>query len=179
VKVWDPFVRIAHWTLVTCVLSAWATGEIKISSIEALHEWLGYAALAVIAARLLWGFVGPRYARFAQFIVGPARTLSYARTALHGSEPRYLGHNPLGGWMIVALLTTAAAASVTGWLSITDRYWGVGWMQDTHEAVGNALIALAVLHVAGVLFTSVRHRENLVAAMWTGIKRAPAGRDIA
>ena len=178
-EVWDRLVRVAHWTLVTCVLAAWATGEIKIRSIEALHEWLGYGALAVIAARLVWGLVGPHYARFAQFVAGPARTLAYARSVLRASEPRYLGHNPLGGWMIVALLASAAAASLTGWLSITDRYWGVAWVQETHEVLSNALIALAVLHVAGVAFTSVRHRENLVAAMWTGIKRPPAGDDVA
>jgi len=179
VKVWDRFVRLAHWTLVACVLAAWLTGELKIESAQPLHEWLGYAALAVIAARLVWGFTGPRYARFAQFIAGPARTLGYAGRVLRGSEPRYLGHNPLGGWMIVLLLATAATASLTGWLSITDRYWGVAWVQETHEVLSNALIALAVLHVAGVVVTSVRHRENLVAAMWTGRKRPPAGGDIA
>jgi cytochrome b len=179
VKVWDRFVRIAHWTLVSCVLTAWLTGELKIESAQPLHEWLGYAALVVIALRLIWGWSGPRYARFAQFIAGPARALAYARAVVRGSEPRYLGHNPLGGWMIVALLATAAAASLTGWLSITDRYWGVAWVQETHEVLSNALIALAVLHVAGVAFTSVRRRENLVAAMWTGIKRPPAGGDIA
>jgi cytochrome b len=179
VKVWDRFVRVAHWTLVTCVLAAWATGEVKIKSLEALHEWLGYAALAVIALRLAWGLVGSRYARFSQFVAAPARTLAYARAIVGRAEPRYLGHNPLGGWMIVALLATAAAASVTGWLSITDRYWGVAWIEEAHEALSNALIGLAVLHVAGVIYTSVRHRENLVAAMWTGMKRPPAGGDVA
>ena len=178
-KVWDRFVRVAHWTLVTCVLAAWATGEVKIKPLEPLHEWLGYGVLAVIAARLVWGFIGSRYARFAQFIAGPARGLAYARAVLGGSEPRYLGHNPLGGWMIVALLATAAAASLTGWLSITDRYWGVAWVEETHEVLSNLLIALAVLHVAGVVYTSLRQRENLVAAMWTGVKRPPSGGDIA
>jgi len=179
VKVWDRFVRIAHWTLVTCVLTAWLTGELKSDSGQLLHEWLGYAALAVIAARLVWGFIGQRYARFSQFIAGPAPTLAYACTVVRGREPRYLGHNPLGGWMIVALLVTATAASLTGWLSVTDRFWGVAWVQETHEVLSNALITLAVLHVVGVVVTSVRHRENLVAAMWTGVKRPPAGDDVA
>jgi cytochrome b len=179
VKVWDRFVRVAHWTLVTCVLAAWLTGELKIEPAQPLHEWLGYAALAVIAARLVWGFTGPRCARFAQFIAGPAGTVAYLRAVVRGREPRYLGHNPLGGWMIVALLGTAAAASITGWLSITDRYWGTAWVQETHEVLSDALIALAVLHVAGVALTSVRHRENLVAAMWNGIKRPPSGSDVA
>lgn len=177
-KVWDRFVRIAHWTLVTCVLTAWLTGELKIESAQPLHEWLGYAALAVIAARLAWGFIGSRYARFAQFIAGPARTVAYARSVVRGREPRYLGHNPLGGWMIVLLLATAGAASLTGWMSISDRYWGVAWVQETHEVFSNVLIALAGVHVAGVVYTSLHHRENLVAAMWTGIKRPPSGGDV-
>ena len=92
---------------------------------------------------------------------------------LRGSEPRYVGHNPLGGWMIVALLAAAAAASLSGWLSITDRFWGVEWVQDTHHVLGDALIVLAAFHVAGVAFTSRRQGENLAAAMLTGVKRAP------
>jgi cytochrome b len=179
VKVWDRCVRIAHWTLAACVLTAWLTGEIRIKSLEAVHEWLGYGALAVIAARLVWGLIGSRHARFSQFIAGPARTLAYAREVLRGKEARHVGHNPLGGWMIVALLATATLAALTGWLSVTDRYWGVAWMQDTHAALSNALIALVALHVAGVMYTSVRHRENLIGAMWSGVKRPPAPGDVA
>jgi cytochrome b len=94
-------------------------------------------------------------------------------------EPRYVGHNPLGGWMIVVLLGTAALASASGWLSITDRFWGVAWVQDTHHVLGDGLIALVSLHVAGVLYTSLRQRENLVAAMLHGIKRPPRAGDVA
>ena len=176
-KVWDLFVRVAHWSLVVCVLTAWLTGE-KIKSAEPLHEWTGYAVLAVIALRLVWGWIGPRHARFREFIAGPTRTLAYASAVVHGREPRYLGHNPLGGWMIVALLASAALASLTGWLSITDRYWGVAWLQELHHVLGDALIVLALCHVAGVAYTSVRHDENLVAAMWTGVKRPPRAGDM-
>lgn len=173
-KVWDPFVRVAHWCLAACVLAAWITGELKLKSVERPHEWLGYAVLVVVALRFVWGWIGPRYARFGQFIAGPSRTLSYAKAALRGEEPRYLGHNPLGGCMIVALLVAAALASVSGWLSITDRFWGVDWVQDAHRVSGDGVIVLAVLHLAGVLYTSLRQGENLVAAMWSGVKR-PAG----
>jgi cytochrome b len=178
VKVWDPWVRIAHWSLVVFVLTAWLTGE-KIKSAGPLHEWTGYAVLALTGLRLVWGWIGPRYARFRDFIAGPVRTLAYTGALLRGREPRYLGHNPLGGWMIVALLATAALASLTGWLSITDRYWGVAWLQDLHHVLGDTLIGLAVFHVVGVAYTSVRHRENLAAAMWTGIKRPPRPGDVA
>lgn len=178
-KVWDRFVRSAHWSLAGCVLAAWFTAELKLKWTELLHEWLGYAALAVIALRFAWGWIGPRYARFRQFVAGPARTMAYAKAVLRGDEPRYLGHNPLGGWMIVALLTSAAAAALSGWLSVSDRFWGVEWVQELHEALGNAVIALAVLHVAGVAYTSWRQRENLAAAMLSGVKRPPEPGDVA
>jgi len=173
------FVRSAHWSLAGCVLAAWLTAELKLQSAEALHEWLGYAALAVIALRVAWGWIGPRYARFGQFVAAPSRVLAYAKAVLRGVEPRYLGHNPLGGWMIVALLATAALASLTGWLSVTDRFWGVERVQEVHELLGDALIALAALHVTGVVYTSWRQRENLAAAMLSGVKRPPEPGDVA
>ena len=85
---------------------------------------------------------------------GPRMHLAYAQRVPRGAEARHVGHNPLGGWMIVALLATAAPASLTGWLSVTDRFWGVEWVQEVHEALGNAVIALAALHVAGVVYAS-------------------------
>jgi cytochrome b len=136
------------------------------------HEWFGHAACAIVALRLLWGLVGPRYARFAQFLRSPAATLGYARQVFARSEPRHLGHNPLGGWMVVLLLTAVALTVVSGWLYTTDEFWGVQWIEALHGASSDALLALATLHVAGVLFTSARQRENLVAAMIHGRKRA-------
>jgi cytochrome b len=168
VRVWDPLVRSAHWTLVLGVLLSWLTRE----GFGALHEWLGYAVLAIVAVRLLWGFVGPREARFASFVVAPGNTLRYARALLDGREQRYLGHNPLGGWMIVALLTVVTLSCVSGWLYTTDRYWGVAWVETLHARLVDVLIVLVVLHVAGVLQASWRHRENLIAAMIHGRKRA-------
>jgi cytochrome b len=171
VRVWDAFVRVAHWTLVACVIAAWfARG--------APHEWLGYAALAVVLARILWGFAGPAYARFTQFVPAPSRTAAYARRVLARQEERYLGHNPLGGWMIVALLTAVILVAASGWLATTDRYWGVEWVQDLHEWLADLLGALAALHVAGVVYASRRHGENLLGAMITGRKRPPAPGDV-
>jgi cytochrome b len=174
-KVWDPLVRVFHWSLVLSVLAAWLTRH----GGGAWHEWLGYAALALIALRLVWGFTGSRYARFTQFMRSPANTLDYARRVLSGKEQRHLGHNPLGAWMIVALLLSIAVAGITGWLYTTDRFWGVEWMEDLHEAFAIAVLALAAVHVAGVVFSSWRHRENLVAAMLHGRKRAPGPEDVA
>jgi cytochrome b len=169
--VWDAFVRIAHWALVSCVALAWfARGE--------LHEWIGYAALGIVLARAAWGFTGPRHARFAGFLRSPAKTLRYSRALLQGSEPRYLGHNPLGGWMSVLLLAAVAATGATGWLAATERYWGVEWVEDLHALCADVLVGLAAVHLVGVLYASLRHRENLAGAMLTGRKRAPRPGDV-
>ena len=171
VKVWDPLVRLAHWSLVASLVAAWFTSK-------AAHEWLGYAALGIVTLRIVWGGIGPRYARFRQFVLGPAETLAYARAFAARVEPRHLGHNPLGGWMIVALLATVALTCASGWLSITDRFWGVAWVQDTHTFLANALVVLAGLHIGGVVYTSLRHRENLARAMVTGCKLPPRPGDV-
>jgi cytochrome b len=170
-KVWDPLVRVAHWSLVASIAAAWFTRE-------TLHEWLGYTALGIVVLRIAWGVIGPDYARFRQFVRGPAATLAYARAFVARAEPRYLGHNPLGGWMIVALLVTVALTCASGWLSITDRFWGVAWVQDTHEFLADALVALAALHVGGVIHASLRHRENLPGAMVTGRKQPARPGDV-
>jgi len=172
--VWDPLVRIGHWALVATVAGAWFTQH----GGGALHEWLGYASLALVVLRILWGLVGSRRARFTSFVLWPAATLAYARAALERRAPRYIGHNPLGGWMIVALIAAIAVTDLTGWLFTTDRFWGVAWVEELHEMVADVLLGLIALHVAGVAIASSRHRENLVAAMIDGRKRPPAADDV-
>jgi len=175
VRVWDPFLRIAHWTLVLTVAGAWLTQE----GWGRWHEWLGYAALAVVIARIAWGWVGPPNARFSHFVESPAVTLQYAQLVMNHAEPRYLGHNPLGAYMILLLALTVILVSATGWLYTTDAFWGMEWVEALHEALSNVLIAFVVLHVAGVIFTSFRQRENLVGAMLHGSKRPADERDVA
>lgn len=178
VRVWDAPVRVAHWALVGSVLVAWITSEFPGKLSAAIHEWAGYAVLGVVALRFAWGWMGPRYARFATFVRSPAETLAYARMLAARSEPRYIGHNPLGAWMIVALLAMAVLAAGSGWLYITDRFWGEQWLEELHGGLSYALLALAGLHVAGVVATSLRHRENLASAMLSGRKRAPQPGDV-
>jgi len=167
VKVWDPLVRIGHWSLVVCVAVSWATGE----GGKGWHEGFGYAALAIITVRLLWGFVGSRHARFSEFVRAPSATIAYGLRVLAGTEPRYIGHNPLGGWMIVFLIAVIVLTGFTGWLYTTDAYWGIKWVGELHEGLASSLLVLIALHVAGVVFASVRHHENLAAAMLHGKKR--------
>lgn len=168
VRVWDPLVRIGHWMLAPGIALAWLTR----AGGGAWHERIGYVALAVVAVRVAWGWLGSAHARFADFVRSPAATLHYGRRMLAGREPRHIGHNPLGGWMIVALLCVTALASLSGWLYTTDRFWGVEWVETLHATLADALLALAAAHVAGVAFSSWRHGENLVAAMVHGRKRA-------
>jgi len=169
--VWDPLVRILHWSLVAGVTVAWITedGPAK------LHDGAGYAVLIVIAIRLVWGIAGPVFARFRSFVRGPSATLDYAKAVARGTKARHLGHNPLGAWMIVALLLCAAATGVSGWLLTTDTFWGIAWMEAVHDAFANLLLALIALHVTGVIFTSFRQRENLVRAMIDGRKESRPG----
>jgi len=173
-RVWDVLVRLGHWTLVIGIAAAWLTRH----GGGLWHEWLGYLVLAVVVIRIIWGFTGTPCARFAQFVHSPAATLNYARQVIAAREPRHLGHNPLGGWMIVALLLTTAAVCVSGWLYTTDRFWGVEWVEDLHDGLTNILLMLVFVHICGVIFSSLRQRENLVAAMFTGNKRAPGKDDI-
>jgi cytochrome b len=170
-RVWDRPVRLLHWGLVATLVAAWFTGD----ATSVAHEALGYAALAIVAARLAWSRVGGGHARFGAFLRGPRETLRYARALVAGSSPRYVGHNPLGGWMVVALLATTSAVSVTGALYTTDWLWGYGWLAKLHEALAWLLVALALLNIGGVLHASRQHRENLVAAMVHGRKRAAKG----
>jgi cytochrome b len=135
-----------------------------------LHESAGYAVLALIGARLIWGVAGTRHALFVSFIAGPRAVLRYLRLLCAGRAPRYLGHNPAGGAMIVALLLLLVIVSGSGWLSETDAYFGVAWVDHLHHYSAHLLLALVGLHLAGVIVSSWLHRENLVLAMLTGRK---------
>ena len=168
VKVWDPFVRFFHWSLVALFVTAYVTGD----EIENVHIAAGYAIAGLLALRILWGFVGPRHARFTDFVRSPHEALSYVRDALLLRARRYIGHNPAGGLMVVALIVMLAGTCITGYLMTTDAYWGSEAMEEVHGALANATVALVVLHVLGVLVASFEHRENLVKAMVTGRKRS-------
>ena len=175
-RVWDPAVRLLHGALVLAFALGWATTTRWLGG---WHLAVGWAALAIVAVRIAWGFAGPRYARFAQFVRGPGATLAYARRVLAGREPRHLGHNPLGGWMVLAFFACILGLALSGWLYTTDRFWGDETVERVHAALAWTMLGLAVVHVGGVLLASFRHRENLVAAMLDGDKRAPREGDVA
>lgn len=147
---------------------AFVTGD----EIERMHIAVGYTIAGLVVARSIWGFIGHRHARFSNFVRRPAETLDYMRKAVRGRAPRYIGHNPAGGLMTIALLGMILAISGTGFMMTTNSFWGAEWVEDLHEGLVYATMGLIALHVAGVIVTSVEHRENLVRAMITGRKRA-------
>lgn len=183
VVVWDPLVRIFHWSLATGFTVAYLSGEGEILD---LHAWSGYIVGGLILFRLPWGLVGPWHARFTDFVFTPATILAYSRDVLRGQAQRYLGHNPLGGAMVIALLVMLALATLTGialygaaeaagplagMMRGTSQGAGEA-LEEVHEFFSTASLILVALHIAGVLVSSLLQRENLVRAMITGRKRA-------
>lgn len=168
VKVWDPLVRIFHWSLVGLFAFSFFTGD----EWKSAHIRSGYAIAGLIAFRIVWGLVGSRHARFANFLYRPATILSFLRDSLTFRARRYIGHNPAGGAMVVLLLLMIGGIVTTGYMMTTDAYWGIGWVEDTHKLLVYSTLGLIVLHVCGVVLASLEHRENLVRAMVTGRKRA-------
>lgn len=167
VKVWDPFIRIFHWSLVLLFATAFLTGE----EFRSVHLWAGYAITALVALRILWGFVGTQQARFADFVTPPRVVWDYIVRIFHHTAPRTLGHNPAGGAMIVLLLMMLAALSATGLLLTSGTYADSKPLEETHEFLANATLGLVALHVCGVIVASIEHAENLVRSMISGLKR--------
>lgn len=171
-RVWDPLVRLAHWTFVFGCAAAFLTQDMRTA-----HKVVGYVVLAAVLVRIAWGFVGSHHARFASFVRGPREVLAYVRAMVRGAEPYYEGHNPLGALMILALLLLLLVIGVSGWMLTLDAFWGEEWVEELHATSANLLLGLVPVHVAGVIFASLRHRDNLVWAMITGnkLQRAEQG----
>ena len=214
VKVWDPLVRISHWTLAVAFLAAYAIED----ELLTLHAWLGYLAGAVVVGRVVWGLVGPRLARFSDFVYPPRVVLGYLADLVFFRARRYLGHSPAGGAMAVALWLGVAASVASGIAAYAyqgrgplapylgpaarvsvspvlvspaaanddEKKSGPGkprksraaeaW-EEIHEVLAQITLWLVVLHVAGVLWASLVHRENLTRGMIDGRKRAVNGPD--
>jgi cytochrome b len=180
IKVWDPLVRIFHWSLVIFFSIAYVSED----DFMQLHVWAGYGILVLIAFRLVWGLIGTRHARFTDFVKRPQAVFQYLRDILHGSAKRYLGHNPAGGAMVVLLLASLTATGISGLAlyGIEEHAgpladWVQNWphimediLEETHELLANATLLLVFLHIAGVLLASAQHGENLIASMWHGKK---------
>lgn len=196
ITVWDPLVRLFHWTLAIAFVLAYCTQSEWFEEIrdrllseewlQVLHVWAGYTLAGLLLFRLLWGFVGPRYARFSDFVYGPREVLIYVKDVLTLRAPRHLGHNPAGGMMIIVLLLSLTI-TVTAGLMLYGADKGLGPLasllanssdgaidafKELHEFFANFTVILVVGHLIGVVWESRLHRENLARAMITGRKRA-------
>ncbi len=171
VRVWDLPVRVFHWALAGSFGAAYVLAESE--RLRQVHVMLGYTVLGLIAFRLLWGFVGTHYARFAQFSFGPRAVLRYLGALAGGRPEHHVGHNPAGSWAIWAILGLGAATGITGYMTFNEL--GGESLEELHEAFANAWLVVVFVHVAGVIVSSLLHRENLVGAMLSGYKRVAAG----
>lgn len=179
IYVWDPFVRVFHWALVIAFTLAYLLTD---EDVLKVHVWAGYVVGALVLARVTWGFVGPRHARFSDFVYAPATTLRYVRDLVLFRAERHLGHSPGGGAMVVLLLVFLAATVITGLVvyggdqqagplaGMFTKATGEA-VEEVHELIANITLALVFAHIAAVILASFVHRENLVRAMVTGYKR--------
>ena len=199
--VWDPLVRFGHWALVAAFAVAYFSAEEEAGGPDPLHVWGGYVVGAIVVLRVVWGFVGPRHARFGDFVRSPLVALAYFRDLLYGRAGRYVGHSPAGGAMVIAMLLCLAATVATGLIAygeegkaplaavlVTDANASSNEAEhrtlaktggeeaestigELHGLLANITVALVVAHIFGVAVASVVHKENLVLAMITGRKR--------
>lgn len=182
IKVWDPLIRIFHWSLVTAFFVAYLAEDDLLQP----HVVAGYFIIGLLAVRLIWGIVGTRHARFSDFVFRPSTVFAYLKDEMTLKARRFIGHNPAGGAMVIALLVGLVLISVSGVaLYAVDEHagplagllagapaWAEDVLEELHEFFANATLALVGVHVVGVLAASALHGENLVRAMITGRKRA-------
>jgi len=175
ILVWDVPTRVFHWLLVISFAVAFLTAESE--RYRDIHVVLGYTLLGLIAFRLVWGVVGTRYAQFRSFLFKPAETVDYVASMVKGKPKHYVGHNPAGSLAVFALLALGITSGVTGVMLFQDI--GGEALEELHELASYGMLAVAGLHLVGVLASSVMHRENLVRSMISGYKSAsPDGQGI-
>jgi cytochrome b len=179
VYVWDPFVRLFHWTLVVAFTVAYVLTD---EDVLKIHVWSGYVVGALVVARVIWGFVGPEHARFTDFVYAPGASLRYVRDLILFKAERHLGHSPGGGAMVVTLLVFLAATVITGLVvyggdqqagplaGMFTKEFGESF-EGVHELIANITLALVLAHISAVILASFVFRENLPRAMFTGYKR--------
>lgn len=168
VRVWDPVVRVFHWSLAFAFFANYFVTEAG----EGWHRWIGYFAVAWVGIRMVWGFVGGGAAAWSDFWPTRARLRAHVRALRGGGDIHRLGHSPLGALVMILMMTSMLALGITGYLlEETDRFWGAEWLEEMHEWIANGLMAIVGLHLLAAVIESVRLRENLPLSMITGRRR--------
>ena len=170
IRVWDAPTRVFHWLLVLSFAGAYLTSESERWSL--VHITLGYTLGGLITFRLIWGFVGTRYARFTSFVKGPSEVLQYAKSMATLKPKHFVGHNPLGAVAIVLLIVSGIAIVVTGYAAFNEI--GGEWVAELHEVASHIMLILVGIHIVGVIAASWLHKENLARAMVNGFKQGKA-----
>lgn len=185
VRTWDLPVRLLHWMFVVLVFSSWLSSEIGGNAMT-YHMWVGYAILALVLFRIVWGFLGSQHARFCDFVRSPLAVARYLGGMLRKDSPHFVGHNPAGGWSVLALLLSLFVQAATG-LFANDEIATEGplaghvastvsdLLTTVHRYNFNVLLGLIGLHLAAIVFHLLVKRENLISAMVTGRKQLPPG----
>lgn len=163
---WPAPIRAGHWLLAATTGIAWFNRHASGS----WHEGFGYAVLFIVLCRVVAGLRMPAPYAFRSFLTTPLVAMTYARTLIGGAVARHRGHNPLGGWMVVTLLTLLGVVCLSGWMYTTDRFWGIEWVGNLHAWSSDILLVCIALHISGVLFSSWRENQNLIATMIRGRK---------
>lgn len=173
IYVWDKFVRLFHWSLAL----SFSANALLIDDDSELHEYVGYAVMALVLARILWGFIGSRYARFKSFPLSVSNSVEQLSDIALQRQHEHIGHTPLGALMIYNLLGSLIIVTLTGYLMTTDMFWGVEWPEEMHEIFVSWTEFSVILHIAAVIFESRRTHVNLPRAMVTGFKTFEATND--
>ena len=166
-KTWDVVVRLLHWTLAALV-----TIDLVRDDGDYVHRMVGYAAVAVVLARLGWAAVSRSQASLASLRPSVAQSLAYLRLLRRGAPPRSIGHNPLGLWMVWLLWILVLLLGLTGWMSRLDAFWGDDRLHGCHAVLADLLLGAVILHLAGVAAMSWLWKENLPASMVRGTRRS-------
>jgi cytochrome b len=166
ILVWDLPTRLFHWLLAASFAGAWLTAESE--RWRDVHVTLGYTFAGLIVFRVVWGFIGSRHARFSSFVTGPGPVKRYLLSLLSFRPEHHVGHNPAGGWAVLALLGLGLATALSGYAAYNASSH---LLEELHEGVAGAMLGLVLVHISAVLVSSLMHRENLVRAMWNGFKR--------
>ncbi|NOT87882.1 MAG: cytochrome B [Lysobacter sp.] len=166
VLIWDLPTRLFHWSLAICFAGAWLTSDSERQQL--LHLLFGYSLFGLIGFRIVWGFIGSRYARFGSFFKGPGATLRYLGSMAKRQPEHHVGHNPAGAVAVWLLLGLGLAIAITGWQMVVGSAGES--LEEVHEALAIAMLVVVGLHIVGVIVSSVLHRENLPRAMVTGRK---------
>jgi cytochrome b len=167
VLVWDFPIRVFHWLLVISFAGAWLTSESEAQQL--IHYAFGYSACAIILLRIVWGLVGTRYARFAEFVKGPAETGQHIKSLLVGKQSPGLGHNPVGALVMISLIILILLIDLTGYWIVKGVLGEL--MSGAHEAISNLAMGFVLIHIAAAIIMSLLQKENLVKSMFTGKKQ--------